>query len=53
MPRYKYTAFDPRGYKVSNTMNAPSEKVCRDRIIRNNLKPLSIKRTINFNIGRR
>lgn len=51
MPRYKYTAFDPRGYKVSNTMNAPSEKVCRDRIIRNNLKPLSIKRTINFSIG--
>lgn len=48
MPTYKYVAMHPQGYKVSNKITAPNEKVCLDKLRRNNLKPISVKRVLSL-----
>jgi len=50
MPTFKYTALHPQGYKITNKMTAPNQKVCIDKLRRNNLKPISVKKTLSIGV---
>ena len=52
MPTFKYTALHPQGYKITNKMTAPNQKVCIEKLKRNNLKPISVKKTLSIGVDK-
>ncbi len=50
MPAYKFTAMHPQGYKVKNTITAPNKEKCIEKIKRNNLVPISVRKIYSLKI---